>query len=378
MPLERVRTLEEAFEAANGAGVPGQNLVLGERSGRIGWTIFGSIPNRVGFDGTLPSSWGDGLRGWNGWLHPDNYPRLIDPPGDRIWTANARVVDGGMLAQLGDGSYEVGSRATMVRDRLRDRDSFTPRDMLDIQLDARATFLARWRDLILEHLTEDVVAGDPARQRFRDIVDKGWSGQASPDSAAYRLTRMFRDQVMNRVISFVLAACYEADANFDYTLVRKREGPVWKLAHERPIHLLNPRYGSWRDLFTASIEALIDQADRQDGGDLSARTWADYNRLVFRHPLSSAVPVFGRFLDMPAVDMPGDLFTTRMHFGSSGASERMVVSPGHEQEGIMQMPTGQSGHPLSPFYSNSHGAWTRGEPTPFLPGPAEHTLTLVP
>ncbi len=120
MPLERVRTLEEAFEAANGAGVPGQNLVLGERSGRIGWTIFGAIPNRVGFDGRLPSSWADGWRGWNGWLDPVDYPRLIDPPGDRIWTANARVVDGAMLAQLGDGSYEVGARATMVRDRLRD------------------------------------------------------------------------------------------------------------------------------------------------------------------------------------------------------------------------------------------------------------------
>lgn len=378
MPLERVRTLEEAFEAANGAGVPGQNLVLGERSGRIGWTIFGAIPNRVGFDGRLPSSWADGWRGWNGWLDPADYPRLIDPPGDRIWTANARVVDGAMLARLGDGSYEIGSRATMVRDRLRDRESFTPRDMLAIQLDARATFLARWRDLILGHLSEDVIAGDSARQRFRDIVEKQWPGQAAPDSAAYRLTRMFRDQVMDRVISFVLAECYEADANFDYTLVRKREGPVWKLAHERPIHLLNPRYGSWADLFTASIEAVIDLANREDGGDLSARSWSDYNRLVFRHPLSAAVPVFGRFLDMPSVDMPGDLYTPRMHFGSSGASERMVVSPGNEQEGIMHMPTGQSGHPLSPFYSNSHGAWTRGEPTPFLPGPTEHTLKLVP
>ena len=44
----------------------------------------------------------------------------------------------------------------------------------------------------------------------------------------------------------------------------------------------------------------------------------------------------------------------------------------------MHMPTGQSGHPLSPFYANSHDAWARGEPTPFLPGPTEHTLTLVP
>jgi penicillin amidase len=378
MPLERARTLEEAFEAANGAGIPGQNLVIGERSGRIGWTIFGAIPNRVGLDGRFPAAWGDGWRGWNGWLDPADYPRLIDPPGGRIWTANARVVDGAMLSRLGDGSYEVGSRATVVRNRLRERQTFTPQDMLDIQLDVSAAFLARWRDLILKHLSSDVMAGDPARQRFRDVVETEWSGEASPDSAGYRLTRLFRDQVMDRVIAFVLAECYEADRNFDYTLVRNREGAVWRLANERPIHLLSPRYGSWADLFTASIETLIDRANREDDGDLSARKWADYNQLAYRHPLSGAVPIFGRFLDMPVVSMPGDLFTPRMHFGSSGASERMVVSPGREHEGIMEMPTGQSGHPLSPFYSNSHDAWTRGEPSPFLPGPAQHTLTLVP
>jgi penicillin G amidase len=377
-PLELKRSLEEAFDAANGAGVPGQNLVLAERSGRIGWTVFGAIPNRVGFDGRLSVSWADGWRGWNGWLDAVDYPRLIDPPGDRIWTANARVVDGRMLERLGDGSYELGARATIVRDRLRDRAWFTPKDMLEIQLDARALFLVRWRDLILDHLSREVVAGDSARQRFRDVVEKSWTGMASPDSAAYRLTRMFRDQVMDRVVSFVLAECYEADETFDYTTVRRREGAVWKLVRERPVHLLNPRYGSWSDLFTASIEAIIDQANRGDGGDLSARTWSDYNRLVFRHPLSGSIPLFGRFLDMAAADMPGDFYTPRMHWGASGASERMVVAPGREQEGIMHMPTGQSGHPLSPFYANSHDAWVKGEPAPFLPGPAEHKLTLVP
>ena len=44
----------------------------------------------------------------------------------------------------------------------------------------------------------------------------------------------------------------------------------------------------------------------------------------------------------------------------------------------MHMPTGQSGHPLSPYYANSHDAWINGDPTPFLPGPAEHSLTLTP
>jgi penicillin amidase len=79
---------------------------------------------------------------------------------------------------------------------------------------------------------------------------------------------------------------------------------------------------------------------------------------------------------MPYTPLPGDLYTPRVASGAVGASERMVVSPGREAEGIMHMPTGQSGHPLSPFYANSHGAWVEGRPTPFLPGPARHTLIL--
>ena len=63
---------------------------------------------------------------------------------------------------------------------------------------------------------------------------------------------------------------------------------------------------------------------------------------------------------------------------SNGASERFVVSPGHEAEGIFHMPGGQSGHPLSPFYRAGHAAWVRGEPTPFLPGKTEYAITLQP
>ena len=56
----------------------------------------------------------------------------------------------------------------------------------------------------------------------------------------------------------------------------------------------------------------------------------------------------------------------------------MVVSPGREELGFFHMPAGQSGHPLSPFYGKGHAAWVKGEPTPFLPGPAVHTLRLEP
>ena len=132
-----------------------------------------------------------------------------------------------------------------------------------------------------------------------------------------------------------------------------------------------------RDQLLASVDEVITRVQQDYSGPLSARTWGEFNRTVYRHPLSAAVPFLWRWLDMPDRPLPGDLYTPNMHWGANAPSERMVVSPGREFEGIMHMPTGQSGHPLSPFYRNSHDAWLNGEATPLMPGPAEHLLTLV-
>jgi penicillin amidase len=376
--VESAHTIEEAFDVVNGLGTPAQNFVVADRSGRIGWSIFGSIPRRVGFDGQLPTSWADGSRGWKGWLDKHEYPRLIDPPQGRIWTANARVVDGEMLARIGDGSYEVGSRARIIRDRLMSQDRFSPRDLLDIQLETRAQFLQRWRELMLKTLTPAAIAGHSQRAALRQILERGWSGRAMPDSAAYRFTRAFRDRMSEWVFTFVLADCYEADEHFDYTTVRRREGPLWKMVSEQPQHLLDPRFATWDAMLLAGIDGVIEDATRTGAGDLSQHVWAEYNVVRYRHPLSAAVPLIGRWLDMPSYAVPGDLYTPRVAWGSVAASERMVVSPGREAEGIMEMPTGQSGHPLSPHYGDSHDAWIKGEATPFLPGPTVSRLRLLP
>jgi penicillin amidase len=375
LPFETARTVQAAFDEANGLGTPGQNMVVADRNGRIGWTVFGSIPRREGNDGRLPSSWADGSRRWNGWLSDAEYPRIVDPPSGRIWTANARVVDGSMLAMLGDGGYEVGSRATIIRDRLAAAERFTAGDMLDIQLDSRAVFLDRWRDLLLTTLSPAVVARRDERRQIRELLERSWDGHASPASVGYRFTRQFRDRVSEVVLTFLLIECYEADPNFDHTALRRREGPLWKLLSERPMHLLDPQYSSWDELLIQAVDDVI--ARLKESGELSARTWSEYNAAAYRHPLAGSIPFFGRWLNMPAHDTPGDLFTVRMQNRTETASERFVVSPGREAEGILHMPIGQSGHPFSPFYSNSHDAWAKGAGTPLLPGNPAHRLTLT-
>jgi len=90
------------------------------------------------------------------------------------------------------------------------------------------------------------------------------------------------------------------------------------------------------------------------------------------------LPFASRWLDMPAQPLPGDQHMPRVQGGDFGASQRLVVSPGHEAQGSLQMPGGPVDHPLSPFYGAGHADWASGKPTPLLPGAAKHTLTLRP
>lgn len=84
------------------------------------------------------------------------------------------------------------------------------------------------------------------------------------------------------------------------------------------------------------------------------------------------------WLGAPRDPLPGDINMPRLQAPSFGASERMVVSPGREQDGIFEMPGGESGHPPSPYFLAGHEAWVHAEATPFLPGVAVHQLELVP
>jgi penicillin amidase len=114
-------------------------------------------------------------------------------------------------------------------------------------------------------------------------------------------------------------------------------------------------------------------------GPLAGRTWGERNAASICHPLAGALPQAARgLLCMPADPLPGDGNMPRVQGPGFGASQRMVVSPGREADGIIHMPGGQSGHPLSPFWGAGHAAWVQGEPTPFLPGEPEHRLQLTP
>ena len=378
---ERARTVEELMTAVAGLGMPNQNVAMVDRTGRIGWTIGGVIPRRVGHNGFTPESWVNGSHRWDGYLDAAEFPRIIDPADGRLWSANAPVVDGRMLARIGEGGYADAIRARLIRDRLLRIDKATPRDMLDIQLDDRALFLERWRTLLLNTIpapgSQSASPGAAGRDEFRRLVASSWTGRASTDSVGYRLVKEFRTTFVRAVMTSLTAAAAAVDPDFDYTRLLRGEGPVWQILTERPAHLLDPKYQSWDQAVLAAVDITIEQLIERSK-TLAERTWGEANTAEIRHPLASAIPIFGNYLNMPGAPLPGDVYTPRASTPRTGPSQRMVVSPGREHEGILHIPTGQSGHPLSPHYGDQYRAWLNGDPTPFMPGATVSTLTLVP
>jgi len=374
LALERATSVAEALALAPGVGIPHQNVVIGDAQGHIGWTIYGRIPEDTG---------ATRARGGAPWTTTADHPRIEDPPLGRIWTANARVAAdehqlqliGGDVATLG-AEYDLGARASQIRDDLLAlQGKITPADMLRIQLDDRAVFLARWRTLLLGVLDTEALRDHPRRAQVRQLI-ASWNGRASVDSVGYRLVRAYHDRTQQAVWGMLLAGLH-LPAEQDAAPPAQFEGPLWQLVTAQPLHLLAKTYPGWPEFLRAQVDATIAELGASCP-ELAHCAWGAHNVVRIRHPLSRALPWLASFLDMPTVELPGDHDMPRVQDGAFGASERFAVSPGHEQQGYIQLPGGQSGHPLSPYYRAGFRQWALGTPLPFLPGPAEHTLTLTP
>jgi len=372
--MARAGNLDQALAVADRAGIPTQNLLVADSHGRIAWRLIGARPDRgpgcppEGFSTALPAA----CAPWP--VRSDGAPAQVDPPTHRLWTANGRVLDGADLAVAGNAGYDLGARGRQIRDDLNARERFTEQDLLAIQLDDRAVFLERWYRLLRQVVSN---SSDPALQRL-EAATRTWEGRASSASVSYRITRAFRGRVQKAVEAALLAPARDAlgDAYIEPRLAQL-EGVLWPLVSERPDHLLPAPYTSW-DALLADAAIGVDGALGEQG-PLSARSWGEMNTAAVCHPISRALPaVARRWLCMPADALPGDRDMPRVQGPSFGASQRMVVSPGHEADGIIHMPGGQSGHPLSPFWGAGHEDWVQGKPTPFLPGATRYTLRLEP
>ena len=381
MRLDSLTTVKQALALAAQAGIPAQNFVVADDQGHIGWTIAGRIPVRkADCDYSVPQSWASGQCGWTGWLDPGDYPRIVDPSRGYLVTANNRVdVRESAQLVLGNGGFADGARAHQIAadlGALVQHGNITARDLLRVQLDDRAVFLARWQALLLRVLSPSALEFHPRRQALRAAV-QAWGARAAVDSVGYRLVRLFRCEVAQSVFAPELKRLHTRDPGARLPFAAQIEGPLWRLVSARPRNWLNPAYPTWNALFLHAADAVIHRLWHPHTGFAKA-TWGARNTVRIDHPLASALGPLARWLDMPPTELPGDTHMPRVQTPDFGASMRMVVAPRPSAPGLFELPGGESGYPLSPWYGDEFEIWAQGAPAPLAPGAARTTLHFIP
>ena len=365
--IMEARTLEEGIAAAASWYGPSQNVLIASDTGRIAWVLSGFLVRRRGFDGKAPRSWADGSCSWDG---PLKRPMSVDPGSGVLFSANGRMLPAASSREI-SRVWIPGWRASRIADMLEEKEKLSADDLARMQLDCRLAQYERYRDLILREVSAD--AGADIAQALAMV--KAWDGRAELDSRGLGLLKVFAERLREAVFAPLVAPAARADERFLYSWPLKEE-PLFELLDKRPLHLLAPEWASWSDLVRGVFGKVVHDVD-QDGRMSLTSTWGEIRPPHYDHILSRN-PWLRDWLSMPVRPLPGDTNTVRAQGAVYGASMRMVVTPGESEKGLFQMPGGQSGHFMSPFYSDHHHDWMEGHSRPLAPGAARWHLTLKP
>ncbi len=363
--MDRVHTVDDAIKVMHDFGAPPMNAMLVDAEGHIGWTICGKIPLRRANDGFASTPWTDQADGWEGYVPPEEMPCIVDPPAGFLATANNRTTGARHPYVIGY-NYASGYRARRISEQLRDIHEATEESMFALQLDSTCTFYEFYQQLALTLLTPETLASRPHLREVRDELE-AWDGRAEIDSRGIVLLTAFRELLAERVLEAYFALCLQADEQFIYGW-NSMELPLRLLLTEREPEIFpcKESYPDWEALIIATLEECtqkVRQKSRRKA--LNQITWGQQHRSRIRHPLGYAIPLLGKLLNMPARPLAGTPFSIRASAPGYGVTIRLVISPSHEQDGLYNIPGGQSGRVFSRHYRDQYSNWLKGQGTPF-------------
>lgn len=369
LAMDSVGTTEDAMAVINQAGGPPQNVVFADSKGHIGWTFMGRFPKRNGFDGAASRSWADAGTAWNGFIPAAELPRLFDPAAGYIATANNRIIGKDYPYVLGY-NWALGYRAHRIVELLQQKSAMTEQDMLQIQLDTRSEMFDFYRDLALRAMSDSTDSSLANAQAENAL--HAWDGHMNSDSVGIALLLEFRSKLAERLFAKVVARCKEFDPDFRYAW-REMETPLRALLTQRPDGIIPVEYHEdWNSFILQTLNAAAAElAGQHPGIRLEQLQWGMVNRVSLAHPLSKGLPMLESILNINDYNSDGCAgFCVKVISNFNGASERLAVSPAHPEDGILEMPGGQSGHPFSSHYRDQQQFWQSGKKVAFLPGEA--------
>ena len=367
--LNKAANHDEFREALRYWDVPAQNFVYADVEGNIAYQMPGLIPIRKDGNGLVPVPGWTGEYEWDGWLDYEELPALFNPEQGYIVTANHAIIDEAYPHFI-DIYWADGNRGQRIVDMIEAEigagNTISAEDIARIQFDSYS-LLAEDYVPLLDGLSSSDADVQAALERLR-----GWDYQLRRDSVPAALFEIFRMQLGFAVL--------EDDVGEDN--VSRFGGFV--LFHQLAD---DPKAVWWDDQTTEVAESQADILltavtnsvnwfKENQSDDMNDWTWGSIHTATFvSNPLGlSGVGLLEGAVNLGPEPVDGGPSTVNANSWSWGnpaevtghVSMRMIVDMSDFDASQTVLPTGQSGHPTSPHYTDMFPLWQNGEYHPML------------
>jgi penicillin amidase len=365
--LMRAKSVEEAFEACRVITMVGQNIVVGDVHGNIGWHTTGAVPVRKGYSGWLPADGSSGLHSWAGFLSPEKMPHVLNPAENYIVTANNKITGSECLHPI-SYSWCAPYRFERIVSLIKQMGKPSVEDFRKVQLDSLSLQAERTLPVILGYSYSD-----PRAQEAAGIL-RGWDCRITSGSVEALVFNVFLVKFARLLLGDVLGEGIQLFLSlmpYLYTVVDDllfsgdRTG-------SRESGLLKGR--SLQAICENSLSLTISFLSETLGSRRNKWSWGRLHTYHFKHPGAKSRLV-SWLLNRGPYPAPGNATTVNQaafnpacqgkirdrYEASIVPSFRMISSLCDPDKTFIIGPMGQSGQPGDKHYDDMIDRWLAGD-----------------
>jgi penicillin G amidase len=359
----RSRNWDEFEASLRNLHAPQQTVTYADVDGNIAFVAAGRVPLRKpenDLKGLAPAPGWDARYDWAGYLPFEALPRVFNPPGGAIVSANQKITPPGYRHHI-SAEWQPPYRARRIEELLLKSGKHSGESFARMQLDTLSLAARELLPHLLSTKPKDEAGrevlqmlatwdGSMAAARPEPLIVAAWWRELTFALYSDELGDAFRQNWSPRAL-FVANVLKERSAWCDDVRSRRVEG--------------------CDELLTESLDKALRDLQRRFGANPQSWRWGEAHPALHRHRPFSRNALLARLFEI-SVPSAGDAYSINVgrsdfsddaapYASRHAASYRAIYDLADPQRSLFIHSGGQSGNPLSPHYRAFAEPWARGE-----------------
>jgi penicillin amidase len=362
--MNHAKNLDDVNSAAPFYSLPTHNMVVADIAGNIGYFMVGATPLRGEnhqSKGAFPVDGSVAENDWLGLVPYDERPRVRNPLGGQIITANGQVTPEGYKHNITSNWQDPG-RAHRIEQQMNNYEKHDVESFSQMQLDVGSTKTSSMLNILKQ--------AEPTRELDKRALSllNSWDGAYSDDAPQPAIYAAWTMALSDKIYEDELGQLFQDYRGRRHQVIRDAfTGNLSSWCDDSRTQTVE----SCSDLLAPSLSMAMDGLTKEYGSDIENWRWREQLTIRHSHLGLGSFPVVGDIFSReihksggpssPDVTYWQEKALPRIEGRSHGASLRMITDMAEQNASRFIISSGQSGHFKSPHYDDLQQLWAEGK-----------------